>query len=70
MLGDAADYYAEHANPMIAQAFIAEFERVRDLWIENQGLWPHHFPWLADGFAALCAISAAGRVVAGWKAFH
>ena len=33
-------------------------------------LWPHHFPWLAYGFAALCAMSAATRVVAGWKAFE
>ena len=33
-------------------------------------VWPQHFPWLAYGFAALCAISAASRVVAGWKAFE
>ena len=33
-------------------------------------LWPHHFPWLAYGFALLCAMSAAIRVVAGWKAFE
>ena len=39
-LGEAADYYAEHANPTIAQAFIAEFERVRDLLIKNQGRGP------------------------------
>lgn len=32
-------------------------------------LWPAAFAWLAAGFAALCALSAAGRVVAGWKAF-
>ena len=33
-------------------------------------LWPDHFPWLAYGFALLCAMSAATRVVAGWKAFE
>ena len=33
-------------------------------------LWPNHFTWLAYGFAVLCAISAASRVVAGWKAFE
>ena len=35
-LGDAAVYYAEHASGMIALAFLAEYERVRDLLIENQ----------------------------------
>jgi len=35
-LGDAAVYYAEHANVAVAEAFLAEFERVRDLLIENQ----------------------------------
>ncbi len=40
-LGDAATYYAEHASRAIAEAFLAEFERVRDLLIENQGLGPH-----------------------------
>ena len=34
-LGDAAVYYASHAGPAIAKAFLAEFERVRDLLIEN-----------------------------------
>lgn len=39
-LGEAADYYAEHASIEIALAFVAEFERVRDLLIENQGRGP------------------------------
>jgi plasmid stabilization system protein ParE len=34
-LGDAAVHYAVHASPSVAAAFIAEFERVRDLLIEN-----------------------------------
>jgi phosphatidylglycerophosphate synthase len=29
-------------------------------------LWPGYFPVLAYGFAALCAISAAARLVMGW----
>lgn len=40
-LGDAAEYYATHASRMIALAFLAEFERVRDLLIENQKRGPH-----------------------------
>lgn len=36
-LGDAALYYAQHASPAIADAFLAEYERVRDLLVENQG---------------------------------
>lgn len=35
-LGDAAVYYAEHASRSVAEAFLAEFERVRDLLVENQ----------------------------------
>lgn len=35
-LGEAAVYYATHASLAIAEAFLAEFERVRDLLIENQ----------------------------------
>jgi hypothetical protein len=35
-LGDAAMYYATHASGLIAAAFLVEFERVRDLLIENQ----------------------------------
>ena len=50
-LCDAAVYYATHANSMIALAFLAEYERVRDLLIENQqrglhgddGLRIYHF---------------------------
>ena len=40
-LGDAAVYYATHASSLIAAAFLAEFERVRDLLIENQQRGPH-----------------------------
>lgn len=40
-LGDAAVYYAEHASRAIAEAFLAEYERVRDLIIENQQRGPH-----------------------------
>jgi plasmid stabilization system protein ParE len=51
VLGDAAVYYAKHASPIVAEAFLAEFERVRDLLIENQyrsllgdfGLRVYHF---------------------------
>ena len=50
-LGNAAVYYATHASAMIALAFLAEYERVRDLLIENQqrgfrgedGLRVYHF---------------------------
>lgn len=34
-------YYATHASRAIAEAFLAEFERVRDLLIENQYRGPH-----------------------------
>lgn len=40
-LGDAAVYYATHASEMIALAFLAEYERVRDLLIENQRRGPY-----------------------------
>ena len=40
-LGDAAVYYATHASGAIAEAFLAEYERVRDLVIENQQRGPH-----------------------------
>jgi plasmid stabilization system protein ParE len=43
-LGDAAVYYDAHANRAIAEAFLAEYERVRDLLIENQQRGP-----LGDG---------------------
>jgi len=36
--GDAAVYYAEHANKSIASAFVIEFERVLALLIANQRL--------------------------------
>jgi plasmid stabilization system protein ParE len=39
-LGDAAVYYLQHASRAVAEAFIAEFERVRDLLAEN----PHRGP--------------------------
>lgn len=32
-------------------------------------LWPAHFPALALGFAALCALTIVTRIVAGWQAF-
>jgi plasmid stabilization system protein ParE len=35
-LGDAAEHYATEANLAIAEAFLAEYERVLDLLIENQ----------------------------------
>lgn len=40
-LGDAASYYAAHASLAVAEAFLAEFERVRDLLIENDQRGPH-----------------------------
>ena len=40
-LGDAAVYYATHASRVIAAAFLAEYERVRDLLIENPQRGPH-----------------------------
>jgi hypothetical protein len=50
-LGDAAVYYAKHASRNVAEAFLTEFEPVRDLLIENQyrgplgdfGLRVYHF---------------------------
>ena len=38
---DAAIYYATHASRAIAEAFLAEFERVLDLLVENQQRGPH-----------------------------
>ena len=40
-LGDAAVYYAAHANHSIALAFLLEYERVRDLLIQNQRRGPY-----------------------------
>jgi plasmid stabilization system protein ParE len=40
-LGDASVYYDTHASRAIAEAFLAEYERVRDLLIENQQRGPH-----------------------------
>lgn len=37
-LGDAAVYYAKHANQSIASAFVTEFERVLALLVANQHL--------------------------------
>lgn len=45
-LGDAAVYYAEHASPAIARAFLAEFERVRNLLIARPGLGRRSEPGL------------------------
>jgi phosphatidylglycerophosphate synthase len=33
-------------------------------------LWPAQFAWWAYGFAVLCALTIAGRLVAGWQAFR
>lgn len=44
-LTEAAVYYAEHANITLAEAFLAEFERVRDLLVEN----PQRGPYAEDG---------------------
>ncbi|MGE0767245.1 MAG: CDP-alcohol phosphatidyltransferase family protein [Hyphomicrobiaceae bacterium] len=33
-------------------------------------LWPTAFPMLALGFAFLCGLSAAARIVAGWRSFQ
>ena len=33
-------------------------------------LWPSAFPWLAGGFAAVCAASAAARIYMGWCTFR
>ncbi|HEY6135544.1 MAG TPA: CDP-alcohol phosphatidyltransferase family protein [Rubrivivax sp.] len=33
-------------------------------------LWPQHFVWWAYGFAALCALTIATRVVGGWRALR
>lgn len=55
-LGEAAVYYAKHASLAIAEAFLAEFERVRDLLIENQYRGPHG----DDGLR--CSTSTAFRI--------
>ena len=39
-LGDAAVFYAQQASPLIAAAFLAEFERVVELLIDNQQRGP------------------------------
>ncbi len=39
-LGDAAVYYAEHANSLIGLAFLVEYERVVELLVENQQRGP------------------------------
>jgi plasmid stabilization system protein ParE len=40
-LEDAAVYYAEHVSRVLAEAFLAEYERVVELLIENQRRGPH-----------------------------
>ncbi len=40
-LGDAAQYYVEQASASIALSFLAEFERVMELLVENQQSGPH-----------------------------
>jgi len=37
-IADAMDFYATHATPSIAERFLAEFERVANLLVENPGL--------------------------------
>ena len=32
-------------------------------------LWPQAFPWIAGVFAALCLLTTATRLLAGWQAF-
>jgi phosphatidylglycerophosphate synthase len=32
-------------------------------------LWPQAFSWIAGVFAALCALTTATRLLAGWRAF-
>lgn len=44
-LGDAAVHYAEQAGRAVAEAFLVEFERIRDLLIEN----PQRGPWVEHG---------------------
>lgn len=39
-LGDAAVYYAERASRLVAQAFLAEYERVVGILVENQKRGP------------------------------
>jgi plasmid stabilization system protein ParE len=41
-LGDAVMYYAEQASTVIATAFLAEFESVMELLVENQQRGPHY----------------------------
>lgn len=40
-LGEAAVYYAQQASVLVAEAFLAEFERVRDLLVDNQQRGAH-----------------------------
>jgi hypothetical protein len=67
-LGEAAVYYAARASAMIALAFLAEseYERVRDLLVENQQLGPrgehgfrfYHFDRFP--YTVVCEEDAAG----------
>ena len=36
-IADAMDFYAEQAGPIVAQSFLAEFERVAELLVEHPG---------------------------------
>jgi plasmid stabilization system protein ParE len=40
-LEDAAVHYAENVSRTLAEAFLAEYERVLDLLVENQQRAPH-----------------------------
>jgi phosphatidylglycerophosphate synthase len=33
-------------------------------------LWPQHFAWWAYGFAALCSLTIATRLLGGWRALR
>lgn len=81
-LRDAALYYAVHASLVVAQAFLAEFERVRDLLVRNQqqgafgehGLRVYHldrFPYTViyepdDAGPQIYAIAHQHRVPGYW----
>lgn len=40
-LAEAAAYYADRASTAVAEALLAEFERIVDLLVENQHRGPH-----------------------------
>ena len=44
-LGEAAVYYARHASIAVAEVFLVEFERIRDLLVDN----PQRGSYAEDG---------------------